>query len=108
MLQALVVVIVAIAVLVGQSYPILGGLIAMFPIMMFGYAAVSSPENAAGAIWGLLVGSLGSLACAAAMWFTLRYGMPIALGFGLAAWSLVALIGWGVRGELRAWSFQSR
>ena len=38
MLQALVVIaIVAVAVLVGQSYPIAG---VMFPIKMFGYAAV--------------------------------------------------------------------
>lgn len=93
MLQALVViVIVAVAVLVGQSYPIAGGLVAMFPIKMFGYAAVSSAENAAPAVWGLLVGSLGSVACAVAMWATLSYGMPIALGSGLAAWSLVALV----------------
>jgi hypothetical protein len=96
MLHAIVVIVtVGVAILVGQTYPMLGGLIAVFPIKMFVYAAASSSENAAGAIWGLLVGSFGSVACAAAMWFTLRYGMPIALGSGLAAWSLVALIGHG-------------
>jgi len=94
MVQGLfVIIIVAVAILVGQSYPMLGGLIATFPIKMFAYAATSNPEAAAEGIWGLFVGSLGSVACASAMWFTVRYGMPVALGAGVAAWSAIALIG---------------
>jgi hypothetical protein len=89
----LVVAVVAAAIFIGQTYPMLGALVAMFPTKMFAYALASDPETATEGIRGLFVGSLGSVACAAAMWFTVRYGMPIALGSGLAAWAAIAAIG---------------
>ena len=89
----IVVLIVVVAIVVGQSYPMLGGLIAMFPTKMFAYAAASNPENAVEGVRGLLIGSIASTTCAISMWFTIHYGMPIALGTGIAAWTLIALIG---------------
>ena len=89
----IVITIVAVAILVGQSYPMLGGLIAMFPVKMFTYAFAANPDGAIEGMRGLFVGSLASTACATAMWFTVNYGMPTALGAGLAAWSIIALIG---------------
>jgi hypothetical protein len=94
MVQAfLVIAVIAIAVLVGQSYPMLGALIAMFPTKIFAYSLAMSPDRAAEGVWGLLIGSLASVGCTATMWFSIRFGVPIALAAGLLAWALLALIG---------------
>ena len=71
MLQGMgVIAIVVVAVRVGHTYPMLGGLIAMFPLKMFAYAAASTPDAATEGVWGLFIGSLSSVACVAAMWVT--------------------------------------
>jgi hypothetical protein len=92
--QAVIVIaIVAVAVIVGQAYPLLGALIATFPTKIFAYALASDPTNGTEAFRGLMIGSLASAACTAAMWYSLAYGLPAALGAGLAAWSAIVLIG---------------
>jgi hypothetical protein len=92
--QAIIVIaIVAIAVLVGQAYPMLGALIATFPTKIFAYALASDATSSAEGLRGLMIGSLASAACTMAMWLSIQWGLPAALGAGLAAWSAVALIG---------------
>lgn len=89
----IVIVIVAVAVVVGQAYPMLGALIATFPTKIFAYALATDPTSGAEGFHGLMVGSLASAGCTAAMWYCLAHGLPAALGAGLAAWSAIALIG---------------
>lgn len=97
MIQAvLVVVVVALAIFVGQYYPVLGGLIATFPIKIFAYAIGGTATEVA--IWGLVVGSVASSFCALAIWFSLRAGLWPALLIGLAVWLVVAVAGGLFRG----------
>jgi len=94
MVQALIAMaIIGIAVFLGQSNPVLGGLIAMFPVKMFIYVLASNPGNAPDGLWGVLIGSLASTVCAVAMWLTIKLGTPIALGVGLLSWSIIAGLG---------------
>lgn len=65
----------------------------MLPVKMFTYLLASDPGRAADGMWGLLVGSFASTACAVAMWLTIKLGMPLSLLIGLLSWSAVAFLG---------------
>jgi hypothetical protein len=94
MVQALIAMaIIGIAVFLGQSNPVLGGLIAMFPVKMFTYVLASDPGRAPEGMWGVLIGSSASTACAVVMWLTIKLGTPISLCAGLLSWSIIAFLG---------------
>jgi hypothetical protein len=66
-----------------------GCLNAMFPLKMIASALAATQCMSVDV--GLLLGSLGSVACATAMWVTLRHGTPVAIGSDLPA--LVLFVG---------------
>lgn len=88
----IVLVTITAALLIGQVYPLLGGLIATFPIKIVGYAFGSS-QNVEFDIKGLLLGSIASLVFVIVMQLTIGYGIYRAIAIGLVAWGLVALVG---------------
>ena len=94
----IVLLVMAVALIVGQYYPFVGGLIATLPVKIIGYMVGAPSADMGKALMGLIIGSAGSMLCAFAALFAFVYDfkLVVIVVFALAVWSAVAGVGYWV------------